>query len=79
MGWKIPGSNPGRKKRLSLLHTCPEAKSAMGTWALCQAVKRPRRGVGYRPPSTVELNNDWSDTSTTSSLSAWHMTGRPLP
>jgi hypothetical protein len=59
-GWKIRGSNPGRKKRLSLLHTCPEAKPAMRTWASCQGVKRPGRGVGYRPPSTAELNNDRS-------------------
>jgi hypothetical protein len=37
---------------------------AVGTWALSQGVKRPKRDVLHLPPSSAEVENAWSSIST---------------
>jgi hypothetical protein len=49
----------------------------MGTWSF-SGVKRPGRGADHPPPSSAEVKNEWSYTSTPP-LGPWRPVIGPLP
>jgi hypothetical protein len=65
-GWTVQGSNAGTGKkgflfsetsRLALGPTCRPRRSL-------PRVKQPRREIKHSPPSSAEVKNEWSYTST---------------
>jgi hypothetical protein len=69
MGWTVWDSNPGMGKKLCLRlkQTGFEAHPAsysMAKVVVSLGVKRSGRDVNYSPPSTTEVENEWSHTST---------------
>ena len=76
MDWTVRGSNPRRKKKIlqnfqagSGVHPTPCLVGSGGSFS---GVKWPTRKVNQAPPSSVEVKNEWSYTSTPSiSFLAW--------
>jgi hypothetical protein len=66
MGWKFLGSNPGGAQLFSHFLTGPVAhpiSCAIGTGSF-PGVKRPGRSADHPLPSTAEVTNEYSYTST---------------
>ena len=69
-GCTVQGWNPGRSKKMSLFSKSPDRlwgpPSLLSNWYRCYfpGVKRPRRDVDHAPPSSTEVKNEWSYTST---------------
>jgi hypothetical protein len=63
MGWTARVRFPAEKRKCSLLHGVQTgsgvhpASYPMGTGALSQEIKRPRREADHSPPSTAAVNN----------------------
>ena len=49
-----------------------------GHWGSMPGLLRPGHKVGDQPPSSAEVKNEWSCTSSPDPLPSWHVTGRPL-
>ena len=70
MGWMVWGLNPGKGKKFSLLQNAQTGSGAQpsyyteGTEFFFTKVKQPRCEVDHSPPSSAEVKNGWSCTST---------------
>jgi hypothetical protein len=77
MGWTVWGSNPGGGK---IFRTRPDwpwgppSPCKMGTGSFL-GVKRPGCGADHPPPSTADVENEYSYTSTPPLGPLWPVTG----
>ena len=70
-GWTVQGLNLWGSKNFRLLYTRPDrpwgppSLLSNGYRSFFQGIKRPRHGVDHSPPSSAEVEDDWSYTFTT--------------
>jgi hypothetical protein len=81
-GWTIRGSNPGRGQRFPFFKNRPEHlwrpfSLLFSGYRFCiLGLKRPRPDVDRSPPSSAEVENKWSHTSTPHRPIRLHSTNR---
>jgi hypothetical protein len=76
-GWKVRGSNPGEGEIFPHVQTGPgghPASCTLGTGSF-PGVERPGRGADHPPPSSAEVGNEYSYTSTTPLGPWWPVIG----
>ena len=75
-GWMMRGSNPGRTKIFFPLPEGPyrlQGPQIRKYQTYLPRVKRPGRGADHTSPSSAEVKNEWSYTSTPFTMPLWRV------